>query len=252
MRVVIVGAGNVATVFGRLMAAAGHEIIQVVSSTISNAQSLASQLSCTFSDNLKNLDPTADIYIVAVPDVALQKMKDSFFLGDKLIVHTAGAVSKQMLSNISSQFGVLYPLQSLLKEQIGGLSSIPLLIDANNQSALTAIEKFAFTLSPIVSEVGDDKRLCLHLAAVVVNNFTNHLYTLAADYCSKEGVDFTMLYPLIEETALRLSAHQPRALQTGPASRNDSSTLEKHLQLLNAHPELKKVYQTITESIRKQ
>ena len=251
MRVVIVGAGNVATVFGRLMAATGHEIIQVVSSTIASAHSLAIELGCSFSDNLETLDHTADIYIVAITDSALQQIQGSIFLGDKLIVHTAGSVSKQVLSNISTQFGVLYPLQSLRKEQIGGLSPIPLLIDANNQSALATIEKFAFSLSPVVYKVEDEQRFCLHLAAVIVNNFTNHLYTLTAEYCNREGVDFNMLQPIIEETALRLKAQLPGDVQTGPAIRDDRSTLERHMLALSNHPELKIIYQTFTESLLK-
>jgi predicted short-subunit dehydrogenase-like oxidoreductase (DUF2520 family) len=251
MRVVIVGAGNVATVFGRLMVSSGHVIIQVVSRTIASAQSLAIELGCSFSDNLSALDQTADIYILAITDQALQQIQGSIFLGDKLIVHTAGSVSKQVLSTISTQFGVIYPLQSLRKEQIGGQPKIPLLIDANNPSVLSVIEKFAFSLSSIVSKVEDEQRFYLHLAAVIVNNFTNHLYSLTAEYCKNEGVDFKMLQPIIEETALRLKTRLPSDVQTGPAIREDRSTLERHLLALSNHPELKIMYQTFTESLLK-
>jgi len=251
MRVVIIGAGNVASVFGRLISAANHEIIQVYSRSISSAQSLGKELGCSFVDNLEAVDLTADIYILAITDNALQNIQDSLFLGDKLVVHTAGSVSKKVLSNISSQYGVMYPLQSLRKDQSADQSIIPLLIDANKESVLSIIEQFAFTLSSVVSIVGDDKRLCLHLAAVIVNNFTNHLYTLTAEYCKNEEVDFKMLQPIIEQTALRLRANLPADLQTGPAIRNDQSTLDKHIQALSNHPELKTIYLTFTESLLK-
>lgn len=251
MRVVIIGAGNVASVFGRLISAASHEIIQVYSRSISSAQSLGKELGCSFVDNLEAVDLTADIYILAITDNALQSIQDSLFLGDKLVVHTAGSVSKEVLSNISSQYGVLYPLQSLRKDQSADQSIIPLLIDANKESVLSIIEQFAFTLSSVVCIVGDDKRLCLHLAAVIVNNFTNHLYTLTAEYCKNEEVDFKMLQPIIEQTALRLRANLPADLQTGPAIRNDQSTLDKHIQALSNHPELKTIYLTFTESLLK-
>ena len=251
MRVVIIGAGNVASVFGRLILAASHEIIQVYSRSISSAQSLGKELGCSFVDNLEAVDLTADIYILAITDNALQNIQDSIFLGDKLVVHTAGSVSKKVLSNISSQYGVLYPLQSLRKDQSADQSIIPLLIDANKESVLSIIEQFAFTLSSVVCIVGDDKRLCLHLAAVIVNNFTNHLYTLTAEYCKNEEVDFKMLQPIIEQTALRLRANLPADLQTGPAIRNDQSTLDKHIQALANHPELKTIYLIFTESLLK-
>ena len=251
MRVVIIGAGNVASVFGRLISAASHEIIQVYSRSISSAQSLGKELGCSFVDNLEAVDLTADIYILAITDNALQNIQDSLFLGDKLVVHTAGSVSKKVLSNISSQYGVLYPLQSLRKDQSADQSIIPLLIDANKESVLSIIEQFAFTLSSVVCIVGDDKRLCLHLAAVIVNNFTNHLYTLTAEYCKNERVDFKMLQPIIEQTALRLRPNLPADLQTGPAIRNDQSTLDKHIQALANHPELKTIYLTFKESLLK-
>ncbi len=251
MRVVIIGAGNVASVFGRLILAASHEIIQVYSRSISSAQSLGKELGCSFVDNLEAVDLTADIYILAITDNALQNIQDSVFLGDKLVVHTAGSVSKKVLSNISSQYGVLYPLQSLRKDQSADQSIIPLLIDANKESVLSIIEQFAFTLSSVVCIVGDDKRLCLHLAAVIVNNFTNHLYTLTAEYCKNEEVDFKMLQPIIEQTSLRLRANLPADLQTGPAIRNDQSTLDKHIQALANHPELKTIYLIFTESLLK-
>ena len=251
MRVVIIGAGNVASVFGRLISAASHEIIQVYSRSISSAQSLGKELGCSFVDKLEAVDLTADIYILAITDNALQNIQDSLFLGDKLVVHTAGSVSKKVLSNISSQYGVLYPLQSLRKDQSADQSIIPLLIDANKESVLSIIEQFAFTLSSVVCIVGDDKRLCLHLAAVIVNNFTNHLYTLTAEYCKNEEVDFKMLQPIIEQTALRLRANLPADLQTGPAIRNDQSTLDKHIQALANHPELKTIYLIFTESLLK-
>jgi predicted short-subunit dehydrogenase-like oxidoreductase (DUF2520 family) len=249
MKVVIIGAGNVATVFGRLIAKANHEIVQIVSRRIANAKTLASELGCAYADDPKILDQTADIYVVAMADAALNEIYESYYLGDKLIVHTAGSISKEILNKVSVNYGVIYPLQSLRKENLELHQDIPLLIDGNSEEAIDIIEKFAASLSTIVSRADDDHRLKLHIAAVFVSNFTNHLYALAAGYCKKEGLDFKMLQPLIEETALRLRYHLPGDMQTGPAARKDIITLEKHLRLLNQYPSLKTVYLRMTDSI---
>lgn len=249
MRVVIIGAGNVATVFGRLIINANHEVIQVVSRSIGNARLLANELGCAFADNPKILDTTADVYVVAMADVALNDIRESYFLGDKLIVHTAGSVSKDILKLVSINYGVMYPLQSLRKENRELQQDIPLLIDGNTPEVTKLVEQFALTLSSTVAIVNDEQRLKLHVAAVIVSNFTNHLYSLAADYCNKESLDFKMLQPLIEETAIRLRYHLPVEMQTGPAIRKDITTLDKHLRILSQHPELKKVYLRMTDSI---
>jgi predicted short-subunit dehydrogenase-like oxidoreductase (DUF2520 family) len=249
MKVVIIGAGNVASVFGRLIAKANHEILQVVSRNIANARLLANELGCASADNPKILDTSADIYLVAMADAALNEIHENYMLGSQLIVHTAGSISKDILKKVSTNYGVMYPLQSLRKENLELHQDIPLLVDGSSAETIAMIEKFALGLTSTVGLANDEERLKLHVAAVIVSNFTNHLYSLAADYCGKEGLDFKMLQPLIEETALRLRYHHPGEMQTGPAIRKDIITLDKHLRILNQYPVLKKVYLRITDSI---
>src|SRR5690606_7189543 len=110
------------------------------------------------------------------------------------------------------------------------------------------LRDFAGTLSASTGEANDEKRMKLHVAAVVSSNFVNHLYALAEDYCRKEELDFPLLYPLIRETAVRLRSFSPAALQTGPAVRGDAPTITRHLALLNTHPELQELYRLLTAS----
>lgn len=250
MKVVIIGSGNVATVLGRLLKRKGHEIVQVISRNDDHAKILADELQCPFSDNNNAVDMNAGVYLVAVNDGALYELNNSFHLGQKLIVHTAGSVPKDILQNISVNYGVLYPLQSLRKE-MDYPADIPFLIDGNTEETMTLIGDFAQTISGTVAKAGDEERLKLHVAAVVVSNFTNHLYALAEDFCTKENIDFKLLAPLIKETAQRVETHSPASVQTGPALRNDVFTLDKHLRLLSNHPRLKYIYLKLTDSIMK-
>jgi hypothetical protein len=183
-----------------------------------------------------------------IADTYLQDMKEYFKLGEKVAVHTAGAVSKNVLQDVSSNYGVLYPLQSLNKN-IEAPASIPFLIDGNNQHTVSVLSQLAKDLSDEVNTANDEERLRLHVAAVFVNNFTNHLYEVAAEYCEKEKVNFNLLRPLIVETAQRILTHSPASVQTGPAKRNDVFTLQKHLQLLANHAKQKYLYMKLTDSI---
>lgn len=248
MKIVLIGSGNVATVLGRLCQKNGHEVIQVMSRHTDNAKKLAEELGCAYDNYDGKTDTTADIYIVSITDGILFDLNKSFSLGDKLIVHTAGSVTKEVLTEISSRYGILYPFQSLRKE-MEHIPEIPLLVDGNTENSLLAIEAFAKTISPVVKRTSDDERIKLHVAGVVVNNFTNHLYMLAEDFCQKENIDFKLLYPLIKETTERIIQYSPKQMQTGPALRNDVFTLDKHLKILAAHPKLKYIYLKITDSI---
>jgi len=249
MDIVIIGSGNVAAVLGRKFKAAGHTILQVYSRNASSASKLAYEWD-TESTNYKSLiNRNADIYIIAVSDDAISDVTAELKLPGKVVAHTAASVPKEILRHVSSHYGVFYPLQSLRKEMTE-LPEIPVFFDGSDDMAIKKLGELAHSIAgENVVPANDDDRLKLHVAAVVVSNFTNHLYALAAEYCRKEGLDFKQLLPLIEETARRIKDISPGQLQTGPALRHDKETIEKHLSLLKEHPQLKKIYELLTESI---
>ncbi|HZE85252.1 MAG TPA: Rossmann-like and DUF2520 domain-containing protein, partial [Puia sp.] len=249
MKVVIIGSGNVATVLGRLIAGAGHEIVQVFSQHPEHAALLASQLgSPSFTDDWKAVSQGAELYLAAISDKSLLSLGARLALPGKLVVHTAGSVSRDILRPVSGHVGVIYPLQSLRKE-IWPYSAIPLLVDGNDADILERVTAFARTISPQVVPAGDEVRLKLHLAGVLVNNFTNHLYTLTEEFCQKEGIDFGLLLPLIRETADRLAYFPPGEVQTGPAIRGDRITVERHLELLDKYGDIRSLYRLFTDQI---
>ena len=112
------------------------------------------------------------------------------------------------------------------------------------------LENLANTISTTVAEADDIQRMKLHLAAVFCNNFVNHIYALMEEYCHKENLNFSLLIPLIQETALRLTTISPSSVQTGPATRADQGTIDKHLALLAPHQHLKDLYEMMTKSIQ--
>ena len=248
MRIVIIGSGNTATVLGRLIKNAGHEVLQIFSRQHQHALQLASELNCEAVSQWQNITQQAEIYVVALSDSALQEIETHWYCNNGMVVHTAGSVSINVLQKVSEHFGVLYPLQSLRKEKMD-IGTIPLLTAANTPGNLARLDQFAQSLSAITSHATDEQRMYLHLSAVVVNNFGNHLFTLAEAYCQHTGVPFPLLQPLILETATRISQVSPGQVQTGPAARKDRETIARHLQLLETFPALQEIYKVMTNSI---
>jgi len=250
MDIVIIGSGNVATVLGKKIKAAGHNIVQVVGRNSTTASALAYELNTESTNYMTLLNRNADIYIIAVSDAAIEKVISDLQLPGKVIVHTAAAVSKDVLQNVSPHYGVFYPLQSLRKE-MPELPDVPVYFDASDDVAKSKLDALARSISVQVTEgAGQEERIKLHVAAVVVSNFVNHLYVLAEEYCKKEGIPFKQLIPLIEETADRVKTISPKDSQTGPAIRRDQETIHKHLEILQSHPHLKNIYVLLTESIQ--
>lgn len=250
MNIVIIGTGNTATVLGRKLKEAGHEIVQVYGRNAQAASELAYVLNTESTNYWSVVNRDADIYLLAVSDIAVEEVVRELGLPKKTLVHTAASVSKEVL-NAADHYGVFYPLQSLRKEA-SSLPDIPIIIDASDEETLYLLDRLARTISGKIVRADDDDRVKFHLAAVFCNNFVNHLYNLTEQFCRKEGIDFSLLHPLIQETALRISTMPPSESQTGPAIRKDFTTIEKHLHLLQSHPDLKKFYVRFTESIQKQ
>jgi predicted short-subunit dehydrogenase-like oxidoreductase (DUF2520 family) len=248
MKVVIVGSGNVATVLGRKILAAGNEILQVAGRDKERIASLASILNSTETCNVLNISLEADLYVIAVSDSSISGVASQLKLNDKIVVHTAAAVSKEVLAGCSKNYGILYPLQTIRKE-LERIPPIPVLIDGSNLQTQKSLLSFAAEWAECVAVADDDERLKFHIAAVFANNFTNHLLTISEQFCKEEKLKFSVLYPLIEETITRIREKSPSALQTGPAIRKDINTLKKHEQMLSNQPKVKELYTIITESI---
>ena len=250
MEIVLIGTGNAASILGRKLKEAGNDIVQVYGRNSAAASRLAYDLGTESVNYINIIKQNADLYILAVSDMAIRPLAADLQLGSKLVVHTAASVSREVLRVSSAHYGVFYPLQTLRKES-AYIPDIPVIIDAGDEDSIYRLERLARSISNYVVKADDEARRKLHLAAVFCNNFVNHLYVLTENYCKKEGLDFGLFLPLIRETAARLHYLSPSLSQTGPALREDHATIEAHLAMLEKEPQLKEIYRLFTENINR-
>ncbi len=250
MIVSIIGSGNVATVLSKIFKENNHLINEVAGRNMDAVNNLASSLNAKPCFSLENINKESDLFVIAVKDEAVAEVSAQLSAAQKIVVHTCGSVSVNVLKNTSENYGVLYPLQSLRKE-LNYEPEIPFLFDGNNEHTKNAIQVFASSFAKTVMQADDEVRLRYHLSAIISSNFTNHLFALTKGYCDKNNIDFQLLLPLIEETVKRLHYYDPAAMQTGPAARGDNATIQKHLALLEVYPALKNIYAMMSESIQR-
>lgn len=249
MRIVLIGAGNVATHVGSRLKSSGVELIQLYSHSIQSAQALGSLLEIPFTNTLKKVVTDADVYIYMLKDSVLQEVSTQIDARNALHIHTAGAVSIDIFKGKKKNYGVLYPLQTFSKTKAVNFDEIPLFMEANNEFSLNILEKVAYSLSSNVYILSSEKRKYLHLSAVFSCNFTNYMYLLAGKLVNKAGLDYNILLPLIEETARKLKSLTPYEAQTGPAVRDDKNVIYSHLELLKNDEKLSEIYKLLSESI---
>lgn len=241
----IIGSGNVAQhLISAFEKADGIELVQVY---LRNPNSITSiSKSIAFTQNFNELQPV-DLFIIAVSDDAIVSVSEQIPFINHLVVHTSGSVAMESLSN-SNRKGVFYPLQTLSKTKEINFKEVPLCLEAENKSDMKMLHEVASAISNNVYEIDSNQRKSLHVAAVFVNNFTNHLFQIGNEICDENGVSFEILKPLILETANKINSLSPKEAQTGPAKRNDTTTINKHLDLLS-NPNHKEIYKILTKSI---
>jgi predicted short-subunit dehydrogenase-like oxidoreductase (DUF2520 family) len=247
--VVILGAGNLAWHFGHRLSGAGIQVRQVFSRTPKQGESLASELNTGYTNRLDLLAEDADLYLLAVSDDAIASLLRQARFGKRLVAHAAGSVSIDVFAGKVKNYGVLYPLQTFTQGKPLDFSNIPLFIEANNARNLEKLNRLACRLSERVYIVDSEKRTYLHLAAVIASNFTNHMFTLAEKLMQERNLSFDILKPLIQETVAKALQISPFLSQTGPAIRGNAQVIEKHMAMLEHHPEIRELYRMISESI---
>lgn len=243
IKVILLGSGNVAThLFQAFSKVDEIEVVQVFSRTVSK----------DFPETLQTSDfskiAEADVYIICVSDNAISSVSSQLQFENRLVVHTSGGSDLNALDSKNNK-GVFYPLQTFTKNKAVDFSEIPICLEAETVSDYTVLEKVAKTISKKVFAISGEQRRALHVSAVFVCNFTNHLYTIGNTICIENNIPFEILQPLIKETAQKIQSLSPSEAQTGPAVRNDQKTIEKHIDFLT-NENLKEIYKILTKSIQ--
>ena len=252
-QVVLIGAGNVGYHLGHRFHDRGIKVAQVFSRDIQKAQELAESLESGYTNKFDEISALQDcLYLMAVKDDAISTVAHRLRLlshSHRLFAHTSGAISSQILAEHFQNFGVFYPLQTFSKGRPVDFNQLPICIYASNQVLLSALDKLGRRISQQVQTVDDNQRSVLHVAAVFVNNFTNHLFGIGQEIVDSKNLSFDLLRPLVAETAAKIMENDPQPMQTGPAVRGDQETILSHLSFLQSFPEYQNLYRIISHSI---
>jgi len=206
---------------------------------------------------LAEISPNADLYLVCVTDKNIAEVA-TFLAGQNLqknaiIAHTAGGQSWNKLTVAGENLGVFYPLQTFSEGRTVDFQRLPLCINGSNVDTIQSLLRLGEKIAAVenVRVVSEEERAKLHVGAVFVNNFSNYLFATAQQFCQYEGVDFSLLLPLMCETVDKIQANpfNISQLQTGAAARGDLSTIAKHSELLRKYPQWANLYQFLTEQI---
>jgi len=247
LKAFFIGSGKLAVNLAHAFRESDVQITGIYSKTKEHAEKFAEQFSTLAIPNLESIPANCDIYFLAVNDSVIKSIADKLKVNG-IVVHCSGMVSMDSLS-AQAHKGVFWPIQSFSSDHYADFKQIPVCIQSDDETDYRILESLADRISKNVIEVSETERQYLHLAAVMVNNFSNHLFTLAADLLQKKHINFDLLKPLIQETANKINCISPSLAQTGPACRKDFDTMSKQEELLKDQPKILEIYRLLSSSI---
>ena len=235
MKIVLIGRGRLATNLEHALLSAGHEVASINSRT------------------LEALPLEADVYIVAVKDAALADVIRAATKGreSQLFVHTAGSMPMDIFKGLTVHYGVFYPMQTFSKERLVDFNDISVFLETNDAVSMERLKMLSTTLTTHIYELDSEGRKHLHLAAVFACNFVNHCYALSAEVLAAKGLPFSVMLPLVDETAQKVHELSPREAQTGPAVRGDQNVMQMQANMLAGNPAVKQIYEALSNDIQR-
>ena len=235
MRIVLIGRGRLAMNLEHALLSAGHEVASVNSRT------------------LEALPLEADVYIVAVKDAALADVIRAATKGreSQLFVHTAGSMPMDIFKGLTVHYGVFYPMQTFSKVRLVDFNDISVFLETNDDVSMERLKMLSTTLTTHIYELDSEGRKHLHLAAVFACNFVNHCYALSAEVLAAKGLPFSVMLPLVDETAQKVHELAPKDAQTGPAVRGDQNVMQMQANMLAGKPAVKQIYEALSNDIQR-
>jgi predicted short-subunit dehydrogenase-like oxidoreductase (DUF2520 family) len=247
-----IGAGNLAWHLAPALDNAGYAVHEVYSRHARHAEQLTGRLynarvvqSPDFSASSSN------IFIICVTDDAIEAVVRELVLPENaLLLHTSASQPRTVLEYAApAATGVFYPLQTFSKSRKIHFASIPIFVEGDTPQTEKVLLTMGRALSREVHLLDAQQRLALHVAAVFAANFTNHLLHLAHEIMQQSGLKPEWLHPLVAETVNKAMELGPAAAQTGPASRGDLQTLDRHMDFLKNLPDQAAIYRIISQDI---
>lgn len=250
-RIVLVGAGNMATAIACALKEGGNAPVAVWSRTHESAALLGDRVGCIFTTDLASM-PAADIVIISVADNALREVAAAVAqkFPASLLLHTAGSIPMDTLRDAgATRYGVLYPMQTVNKNCVTSLKNITTFIEGCSDDVTEQIKRVAAVVSDKVVYATSEQRCSLHVAAVFACNFPNAVYNMAYELMQRNGLPFDAMLPLIDEAARKVHRMSPLEAQTGPARRSDNNVMNAHKAMLD--DELANIYEILSNYIMK-
>ena len=133
MKIILIGSGNVAYNMANLFAQNNITVTQVISRNAITGKHVATICGATYNNNITTIPGNTTVIVITTQDANIKSVVDTLPTTNAVIIHTSGTTPINAVANKSPNYGILYPLQSLMYG-VNKIPEIPFLVQASNIS----------------------------------------------------------------------------------------------------------------------
>lgn len=240
--VTIIGAGSLGSVLQQFFSTGPFRLQSVYNSKTGTHFTPKGEVNLSASSP-QSSGEIGDWIFITTPDDLISEIAEQISRieapwNQKIVIHCSGALFSDELRAVSSlgaSVVAMHPIQSFRHgDSRERLKGIFVTLEGDDK----AIEQ----LTPVVEAMGahpvpasKDQKRSLHIAAVMVSNYTVALMHAAESLLSESGLHegMSMLEPLVRQTIRNIFEKGPSESLTGPVARGDLDTVSTHLKSLS-------------------
>ena len=212
--------------------------------TVTGSGRVGSAVAARLAERGVAVRPDGELRLLCVPDAAIAEVARAIAPGP-WVAHVSGATTLDALDPHTRRFSV-HPLQTFTRgrgaEQLDGAWAA---ITGDDEEARARALWLAQTLGLRPFELTDAARPLYHAGASIASNYLVTLYRAAARLFDDAGAPPEALVPLMTRTI------ENDFELTGPISRGDWATVDRHLEAIRLRePELEGMYTALAEVTR--
>tara|TARA_B100001013_G_C24588977_1_gene433966 strand:+ start:83 stop:1015 length:933 start_codon:yes stop_codon:yes gene_type:complete len=253
IRVGFIGAGRTANALATALHASGYHVTSVSSRTPASAGTLADRIpGCLPFKTAQKVVDICNLVFITTPDDAIRTVVSEINWHPEMgVVHCSGAEPSSILNPAGQQgamIGSFHPMQTFPKSNKSEISLLGITFAIDGSLPLLS------TLTEMASELGGQSiviephhRTLYHLSGFLACGAVTALINQAVGlwaimgYTKDQGLE--VLLPILKSTVNGLETQGLLGAMTGPISRGDIGTVQKHLNALeDQSPELISLY----------
>jgi predicted short-subunit dehydrogenase-like oxidoreductase (DUF2520 family) len=245
MTVSIVGTGRVARALGRRLRELGWSIGAVTGRSLASARATeraigAGQAFAMPTPKILN----SKVILIATPDSAIQGVaKNLSEIGGniwpgKVVLHTSGSLDSSVLkplADLGASTGTIHPIQTFSDQNMPDLSKVIFGIDGS-PAAVQVARKMIRQMDGVAVRLSGANKAAYHAAGLFACGFVLVLMETGTRLLMTQGFKrrqaMRALLPLVRQTLDNLESVGTHAAWTGPLSRGDFTTVERHIRAL--------------------